>query len=307
MAQDPPQELVPSPGEREDIRAWWAVFESHRDELEARTLEAARTIPDLAPLVDAQRPEQRRAQSEHSHALRRRAVVEDDWEPLLRNLREEGARYAMSGVSLASWYRLAAAFREGAMDAVARDLANDPPGIVAALRGLGRYLDVSLAAIGQGHLETKQHIIERQQGAIREMSTPVLRLLDRFLVVPVVGVVDGDRARQLTESMLHGIRHNRARVVVMDITAVPVVDSRVANGIVQTVEAARLMGSEVILTGISPEIAQTLVGLGGLLGDVETHVDLQAGVEVAMRRLGLSLVREARPSDGTPAKTPSPT
>src|SRR5207248_5701002 len=100
------------------------------------------------------------------------------------------------------------------------------------------------------------------QEAIRELSTPVLQVRERLLILPIIGVIDTQRARQLTEQLLRSIRANRAKVVVIDITGVPVVDTPVANHLVQTVEASRLMGATVIITGLSAEIARTLVTLG---------------------------------------------
>ena len=90
----------------------------------------------------------------------------------------------------------------------------------------------------------------------------MLQVRERLLILPIIGVLDGQRARQLTEQLLRGIRTNRARVVVIDITGVPAIDSTVANHLVQTVDASRLMGASVIITGLSSEIAQTLVTLG---------------------------------------------
>ena len=98
------------------------------------------------------------------------------------------------------------------------------------------------------------------------------------------------RARQLTEQLLRGIRTNRAKVVVIDITGVPVMDANVANHLVQTVEATRLLGATVIITGLSPEIAQTLVTIGVDLGKMNTVGDLQGGIEEAERLLGYKVV-----------------
>ena len=111
-------------------------------------------------------------------------------------------------------------------------------------------------------VQERERVIRQQQEAIRELSTPVLQVRERLLILPIIGVLDGQRARQLTEQLLRGIRANRARVVVIDITGVPTIDSTVANHLVQTVDASRLMGASVIITGLSPEIAQTLVTLG---------------------------------------------
>jgi rsbT co-antagonist protein RsbR len=132
----------------------------------------------------------------------------------------------------------------------------------------------------------RERVIRQQQEAIRELSTPVLQVRERLLILPIIGVLDGQRARQLTEQLLRGIRTNRARVVVIDITGVPTIDSTVANHLVQTVDASRLMGASVIITGLSPEIAQTLVTLGVDLSKVNAVGDLQGGIEEAERLLG---------------------
>jgi rsbT co-antagonist protein RsbR len=132
----------------------------------------------------------------------------------------------------------------------------------------------------------RERVIRQQQEAIRELSTPVLQVRERLLILPIIGVLDGQRARQLTEQLLRGIRTNRAKVVVIDITGVPTIDSTVANHLVQTVDASRLMGASVIITGLSPEIAQTLVTLGVELGKVNAVGDLQGGIEEAERLLG---------------------
>src|SRR5881394_2745216 len=140
--------------------------------------------------------------------------------------------------------------------------------------------------VGVSFVEQRERVIRQQQEAIRELSTPVLQVRERLLILPIIGVMDGQRARQLTEQLLRGIRTNRAKVVVMDVTGVPAVDSAVANHLVQTVEASRLMGASVIITGLSPEIAQTLVTLGVELGKVNAVGDLQGGIEEAERLLG---------------------
>src|SRR5918912_382389 len=140
--------------------------------------------------------------------------------------------------------------------------------------------------VGVNFVQERERVIRQQQEAIRELSTPVLQVRERLLILPTIGVLDGQRARQLTEQLLRGIRANRARVVVIDITGVPTIDSTVANHLVQTVDASRLMGASVIITGLSPEIAQTLVTLGVELGKVNAVGDLQGGIEEAERLLG---------------------
>jgi rsbT co-antagonist protein RsbR len=140
--------------------------------------------------------------------------------------------------------------------------------------------------VGVSFVQERERIIRQQQEAIRELSTPVLQVRERLLILPIIGVLDSQRARQLTEQLLGGIRTNRARVVVIDITGVPTIDSTVANHLVQTVDASRLMGASVIITGLSSEIAQTLVTIGVDLGKMNAVGDLQGGIEEAERLLG---------------------
>ncbi|MFI5237370.1 MAG: STAS domain-containing protein [Ignavibacteriales bacterium] len=135
-------------------------------------------------------------------------------------------------------------------------------------------------------VQERERTIRQQQEAIRELSTPVLQVRDRLLILPIIGVIDPQRARQLTEQLLRGIRTNRAKLVVIDITGVAAMDSNVANHLVQTVEASRLLGASVIVTGLSPEIAQTLVTIGVDLSKMNTVGDLQGGIEEAERQLG---------------------
>src|SRR5438874_9313583 len=144
--------------------------------------------------------------------------------------------------------------------------------------------------VGVSFVQERERIIRQQQEAIRELSTPVLQVRERLLILPIIGVIDSQRARQVTEQLLRGIRTNRAKVVVIDITGVPTIDSTVANHLVQTVEASRLMGASVIITGLSSEIAQTLVTIGVDLSKMNAVGDLQGGIEEAERLLGYKVI-----------------
>jgi rsbT co-antagonist protein RsbR len=150
--------------------------------------------------------------------------------------------------------------------------------------------------VAVGFVQERERVIREQQEAIRELSTPVLQVRERLLILPIIGLIDPQRARQLTEQLLHGIRMNRAKVVVIDITGVAAMDANVANHLVLTVEAARLLGATVIVTGLSPEIAQTLVKIGVDLGKMNTVGDLQGGIEEAERLLGYKVfpIRETQ-------------
>src|SRR6476620_6382240 len=146
--------------------------------------------------------------------------------------------------------------------------------------------------VAVGFVQERERVIRQQQEAIRELSTPVLQVRERLLILPIIGVIDAQRARQLTEQLLRGIRSNRAKVVVVDITGVPTIDQTVANHLVKTVEASRLMGASVIITGLSAEIAQTLVTIGVDLTKINAVGDLQGGLEEAERVLGYKVIRD---------------
>jgi rsbT co-antagonist protein RsbR len=152
------------------------------------------------------------------------------------------------------------------------------------------------ATVGVSFVQERERVIRQQQEAIRELSTPVLQVRERLLILPIIGVLDGQRARQLTEQLLRAIRANRAKVVVIDITGVPAIDSTVANHLVQTVDASGLMGASVIITGLSSEIALTLVTIGVDLSKMNAVGDLQGGIEEAERLLGYEVTRGAEPS-----------
>jgi rsbT co-antagonist protein RsbR len=158
---------------------------------------------------------------------------------------------------------------------------------------LGRILDSYepsanriAVTVSVSFVEERERVIREQQESIRELSTPVLQVRDRLLILPIIGVLDSQRARQLTEQLLGAIQDNRAKVVVIDITGVASIDLEVANHLFHTVEASRLMGASVIITGLSSKIAQTLVDLDVNLSMMKTVGDLQGGLEEAERVMG---------------------
>jgi rsbT co-antagonist protein RsbR len=161
------------------------------------------------------------------------------------------------------------------------------------------FMDIGLAV--DTYIYARELTMRKQQEAIRELSTPVLQIRDRLLLLPIIGVIDSQRAQMITEGLLRAIRANRAKVVVMDITGVATIDSKVANHLLQTVSAARLMGAFVIVTGLSSEVAQSLVQLGIDLNRLNTVGDLQGGIEEGERLLGYRLVHEREAGGTRPA------
>jgi anti-anti-sigma factor len=279
--------------ERASLREYWSFYETNFEPIQRDVLAQIEKLPTWGPLMKAMNPAHREEQQKRSMAHQRKALVEDDWKPYLAQLQVEGGQYAKNGVKFSTWFELISVFRSVVRYRMLELARNDLSRATKVGDGLNTMLDFVMASLGEAYLETKEQIIHEQQEAIREISTPVLQVHDRLLIIPVIGVVDTHRARLLTEGLLRAIRDRRAKGVVMDITGVPIVDSKVANHIAQACEAARLMGCRVVLTGISPEIAQTLVTIGAELRGVRTLGDLQSGIEEVERFLATMPLEEA--------------
>jgi rsbT co-antagonist protein RsbR len=139
-------------------------------------------------------------------------------------------------------------------------------------------------AAEEAHAQKQEELIRAQAHAIAELSTPLIPISNEILVMPLVGVMDSGRAKQVMEGLLNGLSSSRGQYAILDITGVSVVDTQVANALIRSAHAARLLGAEVILTGIRPEVAQTLVSIGAGLADIVTCGTLQAGIAYALRR-----------------------
>ena len=196
-----------------------------------------------------------------------------------------GASYVEQRVALAQIYSRAGlelAVFLGAFDHLIAAMTPLVGGHYASLRKLACF---DVGVIVDVIVHERERVIRIQSEAIRELSTPVLQLSERLLLMPIIGVVDTHRAQLIMESALGAIRARRGRVLVMDVTGVATVDSKVANHLLQTVAAAKLMGAHVIVTGLSAEVAQSLVALGIDLHGIHAVGDLQGGLEDAERLL----------------------
>jgi rsbT co-antagonist protein RsbR len=138
-------------------------------------------------------------------------------------------------------------------------------------------------------------MIGRQQQELLELSTPVVRIWDGVLALPLIGTLDSARTQVVMENLLQQIVDTGAAVAIIDITGVPTVDTLVAQHLLKTVAAARLMGADCIISGIRPQIAQTIVHLGVNLGDVLTKASLADALRIALQRTGFTVSRVAPP------------
>lgn len=215
-----------------------------------------------------------------------------------------GVIHERIGLPVKSYFGMYCFYLRSVLERLRKEYKKTPDKAFAVFNSLIKltFFDMGLAT--DTYIESRERTIEGQQEAIRELSTPVLLLRPGLLLLPIIGLIDTQRARQLTEQLLRSVRTNRAKVVVIDVTGVPSVDTKVANHLVQAVEAARLMGATSIVTGIAPDIAQTMVKLGIDLMRITTVGDLQSGIEEAERLLGYTVVK--LPAAGQPGGKEQP-
>jgi rsbT co-antagonist protein RsbR len=160
---------------------------------------------------------------------------------------------------------------------------------------LGVYEPVAnriLSIVALAFVEEREMKITDQQQAMLTLSTPVLQIRDQILVLPLIGTIDSARAAQIVEQLLNSIVDTQASVVIIDITGVPIIDTAVANHLIKTIQAAKMLGADTIITGISPANAQTLVTLGVDLSMMTTRGSLRSGVKLADEMLKLVVMEK---------------
>ena len=133
-------------------------------------------------------------------------------------------------------------------------------------------------------VQLQEELLRIQAAALAELSTPLIPISDDIVVMPLIGTIDANRIGQMIDKLAHDLTVTRARAVILDITGVPVVDTHVASGLIQATQVLRLLGSQVIITGVRPEVAQTLVTIGVVLDEIVTRSTLQSGIGYAMQQ-----------------------
>lgn len=162
-----------------------------------------------------------------------------------------------------------------------------------AFQSVQRIVHFDMALAIDTYVLANSETVTRHQAAIRELSTPVIRVHDRVLLLPLVGAIDSQRAHQIMETVLTRVVEVQARAVILDIAGVAVVDTKVADHLVKTTAAIRLLGAETILTGISAEVARTIVQLGVEISSMHTRSRLADGIELALALVGKAITSTA--------------
>jgi rsbT co-antagonist protein RsbR len=182
--------------------------------------------------------------------------------------------------------------------AVSRDAARDAGAVATDLWDVTLALDKLGLFSTEIYQKSREEIINRQQRELLELSTPVVKLWDGVLALPLIGTLDSERTQVVMESLLQSIVETGAGIAIIDITGVPTVDTLVAQHLLKTVAAARLMGAECIISGIRPQIAATIVHLGVELSSVVTKATLADAFRIALRRTGQTVTSQKNSQEG---------
>jgi rsbT co-antagonist protein RsbR len=184
---------------------------------------------------------------------------------------------------------------------IRQDLSKNQDEMFEAISSASMLLDKLALLTSEAYMATREDLISRQQQELLELSTPVVKLWDGILALPIIGTLDSARTQVVMEELLQTIVSTNSKFAIIDITGVPTVDTLVAQHLLKTITAARLMGAECIISGVRPQIAQTIVHLGINLEDVITKAKLADAFALALQKSGKTVVRiGSGPSKASP-------
>ena len=215
------------------------------------------------------------------------------WAPVRDFLSGISRTRAIQGFSPAETATFVLSLKEGLFARLRQTLADDGDQLVGEIWTATRLLDALALHTTDAYTRSREEVIRRQQQDLLELSTPVVTLWDGILALPMIGTLDSARTQVVMETLLQRIVDTGADIAIIDITGVPTVDTLTAQHLLKTVTAARLMGAECIISGIRPQIAQTIVHLGVELGDVTTKASLADAFRLALQRTGRGVTRVA--------------
>jgi len=213
----------------------------------------------------------------------------------VRDLLEEVSRSrALAGFSPSETATFVFSLKRPLFEQIRRAYKDQPDHLAAVTWSATELLDSLGLLTTESFQKSREDVIRRQQAELLELSTPVVKLWDGVLALPIIGTLDSARTQIVMESLLQTIVQTNSRVAIIDITGVPTVDTVVAQHLLKTVTAARLMGADCIISGVRPQIAQTIVHLGINLLDVTTKATLASAFAVALDRLGVTFTKATK-------------
>jgi rsbT co-antagonist protein RsbR len=213
------------------------------------------------------------------------------WSTLRSVLTEVSSADAAQGRSVAQTSKFILALKRPIFLALQQRLGNDAAGLMSSVLWVSELVDAMAQFTAAAYQNSREEMISRQQQELLELSTPVVKLWDGVLAVPMIGTLDSGRSQLVMEALLQRIVETGSEMAILDITGVPTVDTLVAQHLIKTVAAIRLMGADCIISGIRPQIAQTIVHLGIDLQGVTTKASLADALATALKRSGYAVTR----------------
>jgi rsbT co-antagonist protein RsbR len=217
-----------------------------------------------------------------------------EWAPVRDSLKDLSRHRATLGASASDTATFIFSLRGPLLDQIQQEYGSDAAAAFPLLRDATNLLDKLGLHIMESFQKSREEVISRQQLEMLELSTPVVQLYDSILALPLIGTLDSARTQIVMENLLQRIVETGASIAIIDITGVPTVDTLVAQHLLKAVAAARLMGADCIISGIRPQIAQTIVHLGVELADVATKATMAAAFALALDRQGFIVRRLPR-------------
>ena len=274
------------------------VLDKREQEIATGWLE--RQASSLRRLSGAEQQEVTRQSREFLKAVKTAAagdggdISSPSWTPVREFLTDLSVARAKSGYSASETASFIFSMKQPLFEALRQELGNNAEALGAETWHATELLDSLGLLTTESFQKTREEVISRQQQELLELSTPVVQLWDGILALPLIGTLDSARTQVVMQNLLDAIVKTRSDFAIIDITGVPVVDTLVAQHLLKTVAAARLMGAECMISGIRPQIAQTIIHLGVDLSDVITKATLADAFTLTLRRAGYSMVREQK-------------
>ena len=242
---------------------------------------------------EAEWREQSRALLEAVAAASRSGGIDDvsgpEWKAVRDMLSQVAQSRAKAGFSQSETARFVFSLKQALFSLLHREFQSDPKSLTEETWAASALIDNLGLLTTEAYLKAREAVVTRQQQELLELSTPVVKLWDGIVAVPLIGTLDSQRTQIVMESLLQQVVETGASIAIIDITGVPTVDTLVAQHLLKTVAAARLMGTDCIISGIRPQIAATIVHLGVDLGSVITKATLADAFRLALRRQGLGV------------------
>lgn len=209
---------------------------------------------------------------------------------LLRDISASRARQGFSPVDVATFVL---SLKQPLFECIRKEFSSDQNRMFETIWAATELLDRLALITTEAFIAAREELITRQQQELLELSTPVVKLWDGILALPIIGTLDSSRTQVVMENLLQTVVATNSKYAIIDITGVPTVDTLVAQHLLKTITAARLMGAECIISGVRPQIAQTIVHLGINLEDVVTKAKLSDAFALALQRSGKTVVRQS--------------